>query len=180
MGRMKRPLLLFALAAIAVVAVPTTAGAATVPCRNKIYNDWYGDGKIASTYPVACYRDALKHMRTGDTIYSSLSDDIHSALLAAIARGHGNTRVPLQVGKGLSARGPSGVLVADHTKGSKSPRTNDTSSKASNDTAAAPVADSSGGGVPVPLLVLGALALALAASGGIGMIVRHRRGGGPA
>src|SRR6478735_7913004 len=81
---MKRLLLLLVLAAVAVpVAIPATASAA-VPCRNKIYNDWYGDGKIASTYPIACYRDALRHMRTGDTIYSSLSDDIHSALQAAI------------------------------------------------------------------------------------------------
>ena len=180
MARMKRLLLLFVLGAIAIVAVPATAGAATVPCRNKIYNDWYGDGKIASTYPIACYRDALKHMRAGDTIYSSLSDDIHSALLAALAREHGKKDVPLQVGKGLGARSPSGVPIADRTKHPKSPRTNDTSSSVSSSdtsTTAAPVADSSGGGVPVPLLILGGIALLLVASGGVGMLVRHRRGG---
>ena len=45
-----------------VAAVPATADA-KVPCRNKIYNDWYHDGKIASTYPLGCYRDALAHVR---------------------------------------------------------------------------------------------------------------------
>ncbi len=168
---MKRLLLLLVLAAVAVpVAIPATAGAA-VPCRNKIYNDWYGDGKIASTYPIACYRDALKHMRAGDTIYSSLSDDIHSALQAAIERSHGKAHVPLQVGKGLSRLGPSGVLVADHTKKSHDPPKNDTS------VASGPVADSgsSSSGVPLPLLVLGGVAILLAAAGGLGMIARRRR-----
>ncbi|MGH3003449.1 MAG: hypothetical protein ACRDM1_12460 [Gaiellaceae bacterium] len=179
---MKRLLLLLALAAIGIAAIPATASAAAVPCRDKIYNDWYHDGKIASTYPIACYRDALKHMRTGDTIYSSLSDDIHSALQAALERSHGKKRVPLQVGKGFSDVGPDGVLVADHTKKSdKSPRTNDTSRETKPPAtatveASAPVADTNGGGVPLPLLVLGALALLLAASGGVGMLVRKRRG----
>jgi len=166
---MKRLLLLLVLAAVAVpVAIPATASAA-VPCRNKIYNDWYGDGKIASTYPIACYRDALRHMRTGDTIYSSLSDDIHSALQAAIERSHGKTHVPLQVGKGLSKVGPNGVLVADHTSKTHAPVQNDTS------VSAAPVADSGSSGVPLPLLVLGGIAILLAAAGGLGMIARRRR-----
>jgi len=168
---MKRLLLVLLLAVVAVpVAIPATAGAA-VPCRNKIYNDWYGDGKIASTYPISCYRDALRHMRAGDTIYSSLSDDIHSALQAAIERSHGKAHVPAQVGRGLSKLGPNGVLVADHTKTHAPPR-NDTS------IAAGPVADSSSGGsgVPLPLLVLGGVAILLAAAGGLGMIARHRRG----
>jgi hypothetical protein len=42
--------------------------------------------------------------------------------------------------------------------------------------AAGPVADSSSGGVPLPLLVLGGVAILLAAAGGLGMIARHRRG----
>jgi hypothetical protein len=169
---MKRLLLVLLLAVVAVpVAIPATAGAA-VPCRNKIYNDWYGDGKIASTYPISCYRDALKHMRAGDTIYSSLSDDIHSALQAAIERSHGKAHVPAQVGRGLTKLGPNGVLVADHTKKTHAPPKNDTS------VAAGPVADSSSGGsgVPLPLLVLGGVAILLAAAGGLGMIARHRRG----
>ena len=65
---MKRVLL---LALLVVFAVPATAHA-TVPCRNKIFNDWYPDGKIASTYPISCYRDALKHMPPDAAVYSSI------------------------------------------------------------------------------------------------------------
>ncbi len=44
-------------------SLPATA-AAKVPCRDQVYNDWDHDGKIASKYPVACYRDALRHVPT--------------------------------------------------------------------------------------------------------------------
>jgi hypothetical protein len=52
---------ILAVAALAPFA-PSTAGA--VPCRDRIYNDWYHDGKIATTYPIACYRDAIKKVPT--------------------------------------------------------------------------------------------------------------------
>ena len=43
-------------------------------------------------------------------------------------------------------------------------------------TVSAPVSDSSGGGIPLPLLVLGGVALLLVLSGGIGLAVRASRG----
>src|SRR5437870_4676696 len=84
-----RPMPRLALLALAVVfCVPATAKA-TVPCRDQIYNDWYKDGKIASTYPIACYRDALKHVPADARTYSSLADDIRAAEQGAEARLHG-------------------------------------------------------------------------------------------
>ncbi len=71
---MKRLLLLSLLAAL-VVAVPAQARAAA-PCRDRIFNDWYADGKIASTYPHACYVDALRHIPADAEEYSSLREDI--------------------------------------------------------------------------------------------------------
>src|SRR5690349_5749122 len=66
-ARVKRlALLVLAFAAFA----PATANA-SVPCRDRIYNDWYADGKIATTYPLGCYRDALKHVPTDARTYSS-------------------------------------------------------------------------------------------------------------
>ena len=51
MAPVKRTLLLFTLLALTSLAVvlPAPAGAA-VSCRNKVFNDWYADGKIASTH----------------------------------------------------------------------------------------------------------------------------------
>jgi hypothetical protein len=40
-------------------------------------------------------------------------------------------------------------------------------------------ADASGGGIPVPLLVLGGFALVLVVGGGAGLLVRANRGSGP-
>src|SRR5262245_37392521 len=107
MAAMKR----LALVALAVAfCVPATAKAA-VPCRDRIYNDWYKDGKIASTYPIGCYRDALKHVPADARTYSSLADDIRAALQGALARLHGKTNVPAQIGKG----GQGGVLPVTST-----------------------------------------------------------------
>jgi len=171
MAPMKR-LLLLAVLVVAATAIPAQASAAG-PCRNTIYDDWYQDGKIASTYPVSCYRDAIKHVHGDAQIYSSLIDDIRAAMQAAIARSHGKANVPSQVGKGLSKSEVS-TPAAGNNNDTKRPD----STVGASTIAAPPVADSSNGdsGVPVPLLVLGGLALALAAAGGLGMLARRRGG----
>src|SRR6185312_16231283 len=99
-----RRYLLLGLAMLALV-VPVGATAAKKPsttvCRNKIINQWEGTGKIATTYPVACYKAALKYVKGKADIatYSSLSDDIRLALQAALEREKGEKNVPLDVGK---------------------------------------------------------------------------------
>ena len=159
--------LLIIVAVLAGLALPGTAGAAA-PCRNKIFNDWYRDGRIASSYPIACYRDALKHIPTDAKIYSNLSTDIKAAMLAAIRREHGKV-VPKQVGRGFKASGPGvkGVLISV----GKAPH--DPASRA----VGGGIADTASG-APLPILILGGVALALVAAGGIGVgvrRVRHRR-----
>ena len=160
---MKR-LLLLALLVVAATAIPAQASAAG-PCRNDIYDDWYQDGKIASTYPISCYRDAIKHVHGDAQIYSSLTDDIRAAMQAAISRAHGKSNVPNQVGKGVPASETSSsgsTSSGDATNGPDAPV--DVSTIASP-----PVADSSdGSGVPVPLLVL-------VATGAIGAGARYYR-----
>ena len=168
-------LLTFALAALAAF-VPSTAGAA-VPCRDRIYNDWYKDGKIATTYPIACYRDALKNVPTDAKEYSSLAEDIRSALQGALARAKGQTKVPEQVGTGGAAVSPR----HESSSKSKSSAPHDPSPEQQvnntlpSSTVAAGVTNGSGSGIPVPLLVLGALALLLTAVGGVGVVAKRRR-----
>jgi hypothetical protein len=172
MALMKRLLLLAVLAAAAVTAIPAQASAAG-PCRNDIYDDWYQDGKVASTYPISCYRDAIKHVHGDAQIYSSLIDDIRAAMQAAISRAHGKSNVPNQVGKGLSK---SELTSGTAPKSSSDATDRPDSSVGVSTIASPPVADSGGSGVPVPLLVLGGLALLLAAAGGIGLLARRRGG----
>lgn len=157
---MKRLLLLVTLLA---VALPGTASASGTPCRNKIFNEWYRDGKIASSYPIGCYRDALKHIPLDASIYSNLSDDVRAAMRAATRRSHGLS-APLRVGHGLRATGAGNVraaLVTLHNP-AHDPGSSGVVATASN--------------APLPILVLGGIALALAAAGAIGVGVRHARG----
>jgi hypothetical protein len=172
----RRLLLLTAvLAGLFVASLPGTAGAAA-PCRNKVFNDWYQDGKVASTYPIACYRDALKHIPVDAGIYSSLSDDIRAAMRAAIRRSEGLS-APRVVGKGFPTSASSGsgavkgkVVQISNSEEKETP-------KGTNVTAAPPVADtSSSSGPPLPILVLGAIAILLVAAGAVGLGVRHARG----
>jgi len=171
MGAMKRAVLIALLAAF---AVPAHAGAA-VPCRNDVFNDWYADGKIASSYPRACYADALKHIPPDAAIYSSLADDIRAAMRASISRSHGKT-VPTQVGRGFTAASGKTVLAAgEHASpGTSGPK----SASGPVAVSSQPVADTSanGGGLPLPILLLGALALLLAAAGALGGAVRYAQG----
>ena len=178
---MKRVLVLGLVLAAFVALVPGTASAKT-PCRDRIYNDWYPDGKIGTNYPIACYRDALKNMHDDTRTYSSLSDDIRSAMQAAIARLH-HRHVPSEVGKGSppeskppSSSRPDSTSPDSTDSRSSGPQSVSQTLPAPTTTLAASATSSSGGGgVPVPLLVLGGLALLLVAVGAAGVVAKRAR-----
>jgi hypothetical protein len=167
-----------ALIGLLVAAFWPTAANAAVPCRNRIYHDWYADGKIATTYPISCYRDAIKHVSNDAKIYSSLVDDIKSAMRAAVERSH-HEKVPAQVGKGQGVNGTTGKTDTTRTTTSSNTSTNSTTTT----TAIGPTSGSTGGGgggIPTPIIILGALAILLAITGAAGTGVRYyRRRGTP-
>jgi hypothetical protein len=170
----------FLLVILAAAAFAPATAHAAAPCRDRIYNDWYADGKIGTSYSSACYRDALKHVPADARTYSSLADDIRSAMQAAQARAHGTTTVPEQVGKGGPA--PTDTPGSHDSKPSDS---SDSSSDASDRTqpvnqtlptvTTASSSTDGGSSIPVPLLVLGALALILVVVGGAGLVAKRRR-----
>jgi hypothetical protein len=178
---MKR-LLLVSLSLLVVVAVPARAHAAA-PCRDRIFNDWYADGKIASTYPHACYVDALRHIPADADQYSSLRQDITAAMRAAVLHAEGKA-VPTQVGHGFAQHN---VLVSGTPTTTTKTAPHDASPPASPSStqdpspgggqSASPSAQvaTSSGGAPLPVLALGGLALALVAAGAIGAGVKHAR-----
>jgi len=174
-----------AVALLGGLARPVAASAAG-PCWKTLLTDWY-DGRIDHTYPLHCYTDALKHLPPDVQTYSSAHDDIARALQSARAKLKKsgatvgpNTKIPPGA-SGNKGGGPSG--------GSRT-----SSNKITNSTRPLPGHHTKGGltrladklnpsspsSLPLPLLVLGALALLLVAAGGAGLLVKRLQARKPA
>jgi hypothetical protein len=100
------------------------------PCWKALTTDWAADGRVDGVYPPRCYHDAVAHLHTDLTVYSSARDDILRALQRAIGGG-----------------GPRPAAgAAQH-----------------------------GLPMPLPLVVLGSLALLLLLAGAFGLVRTRRR-----
>jgi hypothetical protein len=143
---------LAACALLVAVGVPSAPAATkATPCWVKLLNDWY-DGRIDNVYPIPCYRQAINHLPTDIKQYSNASEQIERALATAIAL----------------KKNPNAVTTT--TPGRTTPQGPVPSA----------IDSSSGGGAnsfPLPLLILGGLAILLLAAGIVGLIVRRRQGG---
>jgi hypothetical protein len=150
-------------------APAATAVAAATPCWKTLLNEWYG-GRIAHVYPVHCYQDAINHLPTDVSVYSSAREDIQRALALAIAH-QKNPKAPLPTITSSGQRGQKG-------KGTTGvPGNNSPSGPIPN-----AIKPSSPGGAtsfPLPLIILGGLALFLLAAGAVGLVVRRMQGRGP-
>jgi hypothetical protein len=161
---------LASVALLCAVAQPARAASTGTPCWKVLLNDWY-DGRIDGSYQRHCYTDALKHLPADVSTYSSAHDDIQRALQAAIAkqRAAGQTVGPKTVIKPPSGRKKSGGSSKTDTT-----QTDTTQTGRKQETGIAgklnPASPSS---VPVPLLILGGLALVLVAAGGAGLVVKR-------
>jgi hypothetical protein len=172
-----KSLLLAALAlslGLAIGAGPAGAKAKP-PCWKTLINDWY-DGRIDGTYPIHCYREALKHLPTDVETYSSAREDIKQALQQRITQGSGGGTTT--TGGSSAGGGGSGGSGGSSGGGTGS------SGGGSGDQSASggPVGDvfdatkpKSADSVPVPLIVLGAVAVVLMGLGAAGFLSRRMR-----
>jgi len=177
--RVARVLLVACMAA--AVAAPflvlSPAAAAQVPCWKRLLNDWY-DGQIESTYPIPCYQQAINHLPTDVEQYSSARDDINRALQAAIAA----QQPPTTTGSSGVVPPPTTTTTPGST--TTTPTTTTTPPATTTPTNGRPDKKGLAGALdklnpgsadafPLPLLVLGALAIALVVAGVVGMLWRR-------
>jgi hypothetical protein len=177
-----------ALIAGALLMATVRPAAAATPCWKALLNDWY-DGRIDNTYALHCYTDALKHLPPDVQTYSSAHDDIERALQSAIAR-LGKKKLtstteiaPPPVTTTSSANGASGGKQKPHPSGpggaSGQTLTTTTSTGRNQGNGLSGLANKldpgSADSLPVPLLVLGGLALVLVAGGAGGLALKHLR-----
>jgi len=188
---LKRPTVRLAvLFTVVLAALAATTGAASASsCGQKVIDDWYGSktGQLSKTYPIHCYREAL-HMLGPESdiaIYSSAHQDITRAMQLAIiaSRNKGN-------GGGSGPGGPTPSLAnpnvlpsflggPDAKNGGHPPNgtapVDTRPTKPSTPPIATPFHRSSPSSVPLPAIILGALAALLLALGAAAYIARRRQ-----
>jgi hypothetical protein len=173
-----------ALAALSftVAAVRPVPAQAATPCWKALLNDWY-DGRIDNTYPLHCYQDALKHLPADVQTYSSAHDDILRALQNARAelRKTGtkvtpNTPVPPAPKARTKTTTSGGRTTTDRNSTTTTPGPGRQHPKGGLPSVADKVNNSGPSSVPLPLIVLGGLALLLVAAGGVGIVAKRRQG----
>lgn len=165
MPKFSKPLILLALAlAVAFgaalgVAQPAQARSMST-CSKALIHDWYVDGRVDQTYPVRCYREALKQIPEDQIIYGTLRDDLTRALQATIRQNGGHVTgdtlvVPLggSSGDGPNGTGATGGGIFHWLAKKLGPSTADS--------------------IPIPLLVLGGLAFTLMAAAGVSYLARR-------
>jgi hypothetical protein len=177
------PAALLAFVAAALLATAPAASAKAKTCGEKVVDDWYGDGRVDVVVPTNCYLDANRSLPVDVKDYSNAEEDIRRAL--AYAQQHkadpGPTGgpAPTDTGSGPIAEPPT-TTVDDPAE---DPGVPTVTPDPGSDTVATPGVDTSGpSSVPIPLLILGGLALLLLAAGAAGYLSRRaqaRRNGGP-
>ena len=177
-------LLLVLVAASVGASVTAPQADAATPCWKRLINDWY-DGRIDRTYPASCYRQAIKNLPEDVDAYSTAREDLERALLSA-ARRKGSALDPddpIPPGPGNEA-GPKAEDPAgengDEEAAPPLPGGDDGDSGGLLETFRPSSADE----IPVPLLVLGGLAVLLLGAAGASFVARKiqaRKGfdGGP-
>jgi hypothetical protein len=160
-------------------AVRPAVAQAKTPCWKALLNDWY-DGRIDNTYPVHCYREALRHLPSDVQTYSSAHDDILRALQSAIAKQRqahkpvgSNTLLPPQTTTGSSGKGGSSGNGSGPGGGNTDTSTSGQPGRQGNGGLAGQVSSDNPSSVPTVLYVLGGLALLLVAAGAAGLIAKR-------
>jgi hypothetical protein len=154
-----------ACALLAVSAAPAANAAAPVPCWKLLLNDWYTP-PISKTYPIHCYHEALSHLPRDVGLYSSARDDIIRALQSAIAAEHTGTTTTTSTSQSSTPTTTSTTPTTTTTKKKVGPIKH-------------VIKDLTPGGAdsfPLPLLILGLLAILLVLAGLGGMAWRRYQG----
>ena len=164
--------LLAALVAVASLTAAPTAGAKAKTCADQVVADWYGDGRVDKLFPKECYLEAIRSLPVDVLDYSNAKEDILRALQYRR--------------QGKPDPGPAGSpseTTPEDPSGNPGDPGDPGDPGGEGTTATGDPVDTSGpSSLPIPLLILGGLALLLLAAGGVGYLSRRapaRRKGGP-
>ena len=161
------------LLSVALLGTAPRPAAAAAPCWKTLLNDWY-DGRIDQTYPSHCYTEAISHLPSDVQTYSSAREDILRALQSAKAQARkSGKKVGPNTLLGPAAGGGSTTSGGGKSSGSLGNGATDANRKKGLAKVADKLNPGSASSLPVPLLVLGGLAILLVAAGGAGLAVKR-------
>jgi hypothetical protein len=155
------------------VAVPEAEAAK--PCWRLLINDWY-DGRIDRSYPVSCYREAIKNLPPDVKTYSSAQDDLERALQNAIRQNGGQApRVvpPAQGGRTVDPSDPDEEATGATGGGSSGGSDGGGGSPQGDDGVLSAFEPANADSIPVPLLVLAGVAMLLLAAAATGFVAKR-------
>lgn len=160
----------------AVVSGTAMARAEATPCAKQVIADWYDDGRVGKIYPLECYRQAIASLPPDVLDYSNAKEEIGRALAFAKQGkpdpgGEDPTPPTGSTGTDTTATG----TTATDTTSTDTTETDTTSTDTSG--VGTQTTDTSGpSSVPIPLVVLGGLAVLLLAAGSAGYLRRRMSG----
>jgi len=162
-----------AAGALAFLAMPAQASqSATTPCWKSLLNEWLA-GPITTIFPIPCYHQAIKHLPLDVREYSNAANDIELALERAIALKEHKAVTATIAGTTTTiqpvAPTPTTTTTTTTKKKTKSPFSS----------AITKITPGGSGSFPLPLLILGLIAILLVLAGVGGLAWRRyqdRRG----
>jgi hypothetical protein len=154
-------MLLFATAG--VLALGTAPAAAAKPCWERLIDDWILDGRIDGTYSRKCMEEARRNLPEDVRAYSDIEEKIDSAMqdVSRSVQGGGGSGDDPPTG-----RAPRNDEGEPQPRPAAGPRDEGPIQSALNSSTTD--ADS----IPLPLIILAALALLLMAAGAAGLAAR--------
>jgi hypothetical protein len=161
----------------AAQASPASLQQSSSNCWLQVINDWLDNNQVDHVYAIPCYTQAIQKLSSYSDIagYSSAIDDIRRAELAAIRQDRSN-------GPGGSSGGTSGPGGGPPGSGPSNP-SGPSGGTGGHHTFIGIPGPSSATSIPLPLIVLGALAILLALAALATWLARRfqtRRPGRPA
>ncbi len=185
--------LLGAASLAALLLAFTAAPASASACGQRVLDDWYDDGVVATTYPIHCYREAIADLPEDVQSYSSAEEDISAAMLKAIAakerenkKDNGGTNDKNSSGAGGTksgggGKGPDGIAgTSDDVEdpgGKMDARSGANADQTGPVTQAMDkIGPSRADSFPLALVIVGLLGLLLLAAGGASFIKQRARG----
>jgi|SRR5579872_2170164 len=178
---------LVAVAALAAIAGAPAASASpsailkpTNKCWLQVVNDWLAHGTVKNLYAIPCYTQAVQHLSAYPDIkqYSSAIDDINRAKLNAIREERNNpSGGTLGIGGGGGGNGGSGPSGGGGGGGGS----NGTGGTAGTHKSilhrlAAEIGPGNAQSIPLPLIVLGGLAVLLLLTAAATWLTRRFQG----